>query len=95
MEVFKDVRLVGAPPVSIGKFGGDTDNWMWPRQTGDFSIFDFNVIGKISVVELAMIHHAKHRILDKYGLITQVLKRTVVEPSNALRVEADRGDQRP
>lgn len=38
-EVFKDVRLVGAPPVSIGKFGGDTDNWMWPRHTGDFSIF--------------------------------------------------------
>ncbi len=39
MEVFKDIRLVGAPPSSIGKFGGDTDNWMWPRHTGDFSIF--------------------------------------------------------
>jgi len=38
-EVFKDVRLVGAPPVSIGKFGGDTDNWVWPRHTGDFSVF--------------------------------------------------------
>ena len=38
-EVFKDVRLVGAPPSAIGKFGGDTDNWMWPRHTGDFSIF--------------------------------------------------------
>ena len=38
-ETFKDIRLVGAPPSSIGKFGGDTDNWMWPRQTGDFSIF--------------------------------------------------------
>lgn len=38
-ETFMDVRLVGAPPESIGKFGGDTDNWMWPRQTGDFSIF--------------------------------------------------------
>ena len=38
-EVFRDVRLVGAPPVSIGKFGGDTDNWMWPRHTGDFSMF--------------------------------------------------------
>ncbi len=38
-EVYKDVRLVGAPPVSIGKFGADTDNWMWPRHTGDFSIF--------------------------------------------------------
>jgi hypothetical protein len=37
--VYKDVRLVGAPPSSIGKFGGDTDNWMWPRHTGDFSIF--------------------------------------------------------
>ena len=36
---FADVRLVGAPPSSIGKFGGDTDNWMWPRHTGDFSIF--------------------------------------------------------
>ena len=38
-EVFQDVRLVGAPPSNIGKFGGDTDNWMWPRHTGDFSIF--------------------------------------------------------
>ena len=38
-ETFRDVRLVGAPPSSIGKFGGDTDNWIWPRHTGDFSIF--------------------------------------------------------
>jgi len=38
-ETFEDVRLVGAPPSSIGKFGGDTDNWMWPRHTGDFSVF--------------------------------------------------------
>lgn len=38
-EEYKDVRLVGAPPSAIGKFGGDTDNWMWPRHTGDFSLF--------------------------------------------------------
>ena len=38
-EVFKDVRLVGTPPSNIGKFGGDTDNWVWPRHTGDFSVF--------------------------------------------------------
>ncbi|MCL4484214.1 MAG: S46 family peptidase [Bacteroidetes bacterium] len=38
-ETFKDVRLVGAPPQSIGKFGGEADNWMWPRHTGDFSMF--------------------------------------------------------
>lgn len=38
-ETFKDVRLVGAPPSFIGKYGGDTDNWMWPRHTGDFSLF--------------------------------------------------------
>ncbi len=38
-EVFRDIRLVGAPPSAIGKFGGDTDNWMWPRHTGDFSVF--------------------------------------------------------
>ncbi|MBK9291921.1 MAG: S46 family peptidase [Bacteroidetes bacterium] len=38
-EVFRDVRLVGTPPESIGKFGADTDNWMWPRHTGDFAIF--------------------------------------------------------
>ena len=38
-DIFRDVRLVVAPPSSIGKFGGDTDNWMWPRQTGDFSVF--------------------------------------------------------
>ena len=36
---YKDVRLVGAPPASLGKFGGDTDNWEWPRHTADFSIF--------------------------------------------------------
>ena len=38
-EVFTDIRLVGAPPSSIGKYGGDTDNWEWPRHTGDFSMF--------------------------------------------------------
>lgn len=38
-RVFDDVRLVGTPPSSIGKFGGDTDNWIWPRHTGDFSVF--------------------------------------------------------
>jgi len=38
-ETYKDVRLVGTPPSSIGKFGYDTDNWMWPRHTGDFSMF--------------------------------------------------------
>lgn len=37
-RIYKDVRLVGAPPSAIGKFGGDTDNWMWPRHTGDFSV---------------------------------------------------------
>ncbi|MEM6800711.1 MAG: S46 family peptidase [Bacteroidota bacterium] len=37
-KTYKDIRMVGAPPSSIGKFGGDTDNWMWPRQTGDFSL---------------------------------------------------------
>ena len=37
-ETFTDIRLVGAPPSAIGKFGGDTDNWMWPRQTGDFCL---------------------------------------------------------
>lgn len=39
MEEFKDIRLAFTPPSSIGKFGGDTDNWMWPRHTGDFSVF--------------------------------------------------------
>lgn len=38
-ETYKDIRLVGAPPSSIGKFGSDTDNWVWPRHTGDFSMF--------------------------------------------------------
>jgi len=38
-EVFRDIRLVGTPPSNIGKFGGDTDNWIWPRHTGDFSVF--------------------------------------------------------
>ena len=38
-EIFEDVRLVGTPPISVGKFGGDTDNWAWPRHTGDFTLF--------------------------------------------------------
>lgn len=38
-QTFTDIRLVGAPPSSVGKYGGDTDNWMWPRHTGDFSMF--------------------------------------------------------
>jgi Peptidase S46 len=38
-EIFRDIRLVGAPPSAIGKFGGETDNWIWPRHTGDFSLF--------------------------------------------------------
>ena len=38
-KIYSDIRLVGAPPSSIGKFGADTDNWMWPRHTGDFSVF--------------------------------------------------------
>ena len=38
-KVYDDVRFVGAPPASVGKFGGETDNWMWPRHTGDFSMF--------------------------------------------------------
>jgi len=38
-ETYRDIRLVGAPPSSIGKFGSDTDNWVWPRHTGDFSLF--------------------------------------------------------
>jgi len=39
VETFRDIRLVGAPPQALGKFGGDTDNWMWPRHTNDFSMF--------------------------------------------------------
>src|SRR5690606_13094184 len=38
-EVFTDVRLVATPPKSLGKYGGDTDNWMWPRHTADFAVF--------------------------------------------------------
>ena len=41
VETYKDIRLVGAPPQSIGKSGSDTDNWVWPRHTGDFSCLEF------------------------------------------------------
>ncbi len=50
-EVFKDVRMVGTPPSNIGKFGGDTDNWVWPRHTGDFSIFRIYVSPQGEAVE--------------------------------------------
>src|SRR5690606_23000415 len=38
-EIYKDIRLVGTPPENVGKFGGDSDNWEWPRHTGDFAVF--------------------------------------------------------
>ena len=50
-ETFLDVRFVGTPPNSIGKFGGDTDNWVWPRHTGDFSVFRIYAYLKFSVLE--------------------------------------------
>lgn len=52
-ETFKDVRLVGAPPSNIGKFGGDTDNWMWPRHTGDFSVFRIYVDGNNDIADFS------------------------------------------
>jgi hypothetical protein len=52
-EEFTDVRLVGAPPVSIGKFGGDTDNWVWPRHTGDFHFSEYT---PIKIISLQLIH---------------------------------------
>ena len=51
VETYKDIRLVGAPPQSIGKFGSDTDNWVWPRHTGDFSMFRIYEIGRASCRE--------------------------------------------
>ncbi|MFT4603197.1 MAG: hypothetical protein ACI857_003385, partial [Arenicella sp.] len=53
-EVFKDVRLVGAPPSAIGKYGGDTDNWMWTRHTGDFSMFRIYSNSENKPAEFAM-----------------------------------------
>lgn len=53
-EIFRDVRLVGAPPSSIGKYGGDTDNWMWERHTGDFSMFRIYANGNNKPAEFAM-----------------------------------------
>ena len=52
-DVFYDVRLVGAPPSNIGKFGGDTDNWMWPRHTGDFSVFRIYANGENKACDIA------------------------------------------
>lgn len=52
-KTYKDVRLVGTPPDAIGKFGGDTDNWIWPRHTGDFSIFRIYADGSNDPAEYA------------------------------------------
>jgi len=52
--IFRDIRLVGAPPSNIGKFGGDTDNWMWPRHTGDFSVFRIYANDKNEAAEYAI-----------------------------------------
>jgi hypothetical protein len=53
-EIFTDVRLVGAPPSDIGKYGGDTDNWMWERHTGDFSMFRIYANANNQPAEFAM-----------------------------------------
>lgn len=53
-ETFKDVRLVGAPPSAIGKYGGDTDNWMWERHTGDFTMFRVYANNQNEPAEFAM-----------------------------------------
>ncbi|MEI6060946.1 MAG: S46 family peptidase [Bacteroidota bacterium] len=71
-ETFTDVRLVGAPPSNIGKFGGDTDNWMWPRHTGDFSMFRIyagkdNMPAEYSKENIPY-HPAKHLTISIKGL---------------------------
>ena len=63
-KIFKDIRFVGAPPASIGKFGGETDNWMWPRQTCDYSVFriyaDPNTNGPAAYNKQNVPYHPKH-----------------------------------
>ena len=66
---YSDVRLVGAPPSSIGKFGGDTDNWMWPRHTGDFSIFRIyagkdNLTARQTVDAFVLSHRARLTVME-------------------------------
>lgn len=71
-ETFTDVRLVGAPPSNIGKFGGDTDNWMWPRHTGDFSMFriyaDKNNKPAAYSKDNVPYHPAKHLTISLKGI---------------------------
>jgi hypothetical protein len=71
-ETFSDVRLVGAPPSNIGKFGGDTDNWMWPRHTGDFSMFRIYANKENKPAEYAKdnvpYHPAKHLDISLKGI---------------------------
>jgi hypothetical protein len=71
-EVFKDVRLVGTPPENIGKFGGDTDNWMWPRHTGDFSLYRIYTDKNGNPAEYSEdnipLHSKKHFTLSTQGV---------------------------
>ena len=71
-ETFNDVRLVGAPPSNIGKFGGDTDNWMWPRHTGDFSMFRIYATKDNKPAEYSKdnvpYHPAKHLTISLKGI---------------------------
>ena len=74
-ETFTDVRLVGAPPSNIGKFGGDTDNWMWPRHTGDFSMFRIYAGKDNQPAEYSKdnvpYHPAKHLTISLKGIKVQ------------------------
>jgi hypothetical protein len=71
-KTYQDVRLAGAPPSSIGKFGGDTDNWMWPRHTGDFTVFRIysDSLGKPASYNISNIplHAAYHLPISLKGI---------------------------
>lgn len=86
-ETFKDIRLVGTPPQSVGKFGGEADNWMWPRHTGDFSMFRIYCAPDGSPADYAkenVPYHPKHHLpvslkgvqMDDYAMVMGYPGRT-------------------
>ena len=95
MEVYKDIRLVGTPPNSIGKFGGDTDNWMWPRHTGDFSMFRIYAGERRKILAEDMLASDKVRIqyASKYAQSSNYWKNAMGMSRGIERLDVKRKKQ--
>ena len=103
-EIYNDIRMVGAPPSSIGKYGGDTDNWMWPRHTGDFSLFrvyadkdgkpsEYNIDNKPLAVKHSLPISMKGVESDDFSMVLGYPGRTQrYKTSHGIKLDLEKGN---